>query len=312
MHSSAPLPRQFAHAATAGAIAVTLLLSPAAVLADEAAAKRFSVSPLLGVYSPTLRQLNKGEFKAPLPVRGRIVFQSTGENVNYDLVVNNTLPDIDYGTEAGVEFKLVLTRRDALVFGASSWEGVATSVMQTELPFQGVLSPAVYERSGRFSYFQYYLGWERVLFEPTARMRVHGRLMLHEVFDIDYKEDLVFAFEGGPAETFKRLIVMESQATGVQMLQVGLGAEYQVRDWLSFAFDAGYAFNPRSFHLGNARLKTDIQPDDNIDMKLPAQVDSSGTLYYLSTANSYDDVAYSKMELSLNGWRALFRVNFYF
>lgn len=312
MRSSGRQPWRLPRAVAAGSLVILILMQTAAAAAEENLAKRFSVAPLLGVYSPTLHQLNKGEFKAPLPVRGRIVFQSTGENTNYDLVVNNTLPDINYGTEAGIEFKLALTPRDALLFGASSWEGVATSVMQTELPFQGVLSPAVYERSGRFSYFQYFLGWERALFEPKGRLRMHGRLMLHEVFDIDYKEDLVFAFQGGPAETFKRLIVMESQATGVLMFQLGLGAEYQARDWLSFAFDAGYAFNPRRFHLGSARLKTDIQPDDNIDMKLPAQVDSSGTLYYLSTANSYDDVAYRKVDLSLNGWRALFRVNFYF
>jgi hypothetical protein len=279
---------------------------------EESATKRFGVAPLLGVYSPSLRLLNQGEFEAPLPGQGRIIFQSTGENINYQFMVNNTLEDIDYGTEAGVEFKLLLTQRDALLFGISSWEGVTTAVMQTELPFQGVLSPAGYERSGRFSYSQYFLGWEHALTERTGRFRLNGRVTLNEVFDIDYKEDLVFGFQGGPAETFKRLVVMESQATGVLMLQLGLGAEYFARDWVSFGFDAGYSFSPRSFQLGSARLKTDIQPDDNIDLKLPLQVDEKGILYYLADAKSFDDVTYRRLDVSLDGWRALFRVNFYF
>lgn len=273
--------------------------------------RRWSVSPLLGVHSPRLTALNHGEFKAPMTGRGRLIFDASDAGQDFDFVFQNTLPEMKFGTEAGLEIGLSLDERNRLFFGGSVWESGSTSSVRTEVPFQGSLTPVGYERSGRISYFQYFFGWQRTLLSEAKKFRLHSRLSMHEVFDIDYKEDLVFGFDTGN-ETFKRLIVMESQATGLFMVQLGLGGEYFLVDWLSVGADLGYTASLRRFKLGNATLTTDIQPEDNLNFRTPAQLDNDRRLTYLAEVRSYDDVIYRDMELGFDGWRLLFRVNMYF
>lgn len=295
------------------AIALGLLCLAAAGegAAQETRERRWSVSPLLGVHSPRLTALNHGEFKAPMTGRGRLIFDAADAGQDFDFVFDNSLPEMKYGTEAGIEFGLSLDERNRLFFGGSVWESGSTSSVRTEIPFQGSLTPVGYERSGRISYFQYFFGWQRTLLSEPKKFRLHSRLSLHEVFDIDYKEDLVFGFDTG-SETFKRLIVMESQATGLFMVQLGLGGEYFLVNWLSVGADLGYTASLRRFKLGNATLSTDIQPEDNLNFRTPAQLDNDRRLTYLAEVRSYDDVTYRDMELGFDGWRLLFRVNMYF
>jgi hypothetical protein len=273
--------------------------------------RRWSVSPLLGIHSPRLTTLNKGEFKAPLPGRGRLIFDQADAGQDFDFIVENPLPEMKNGAEGGIEIGLRLDERNTLFFGASVWESGSTSSVRTEMPFQGVMRPVGYERSGRISYFQYFLGWQRTLLSEAKKFRLHGRLALHEIFDIDYKEDLVFGFDTG-TETFKRIIVMESQATGLFMAQLGLSGEYFFLDWLSMGADLGYTMSLRRFELGNASLSTDIQAEDNLNFRTPAQLNAQQRLTYLSEARSYSDVTYSPMELGFDGWRLALRVNMYF
>ncbi|MDR2878032.1 MAG: hypothetical protein LBV36_08360 [Chromatiales bacterium] len=275
--------------------------------ADE---QRWSVSPLLGVYSPRLTALNQGEFKAPMTGRGRLLFDGVDSGQDFDFVFDNSLPEMKYGAEAGLEIGLDLDDRNRLFFGGSVWQSGSTASVRTEIPFQGSLTPVGYERSGRLSYFQYFLGWQRTLFS-NKKFRLHSRLAMHEVFDITYKEDLVFGFDTGPA-TFKRLIIMESQATGLLMMQLGLGGEYFLVKWLSVGADLGYTTSLRQFKLGNATLSTDIQAEDNLNFRTPAQLDDKQQLTYLAEAHSYSDVTYREMKLGFDGWRMLFRVNMYF
>lgn len=289
---------------------VFLLMSAAGgtVSADD---RLWSVSPVLGVHSPRLTALNKGEFRAPLPGRGRLIFDQADAGQDFDFVVDNPLPEMRNGTEGGLEIGLRLDERNTLFFGASVWEGGSTSSVRTEMPFQGVMTPVGYERSGRISYFQYFLGWQRTLLSEAKKFRLHGRLALHEIFDIDYKEDLVFGFDTG-TETFKRIIVMESQATGLLMAQLGLGGEYFFLDWLSIGADLGYTLSLRRFELGNASLSTDIQAEDNLNFRTPAQLNAEQRLTYLAEVRSYSDVTYRPMELGFDGWRMAIRVNMYF
>lgn len=293
---------------------VSLILGvslPLAAYADSEQ-KRWSVSPILGVHSPRMKLLNEGEFRSPLPGRGRIIFEDSGENTNYDFVIDNRLPAIKYGTEAGIEFKLLLDPRYSLILGASGWEGVSTSAVQTEIPFQGSLTPAGYERSGSISYFQYYLGVQRILMQKPRKYDIYGRITLNEVLDVDYKENMVFAFQGSGGDTFKRIIEMESQATGLLMLNLGAGGEYFLRSWISLGIDLGYTLSADRVRLGNATLKSDIQEEDNLNFRTPVQLDANNELTYLAEASSFEDASYRKLELGFDGWRASFRVNFYF
>lgn len=271
----------------------------------------WTVSPVLGVHRPELRALNQGEFRAPLPGRGRLIPDAEGSGENFDFVIDNPLPELSSGAEAGLEIGLVLDERNTFFFGASVWEDGSASAVRTEMPFQGTMTRVGYERTGRVSYFQYFLGWQRTLLSEARRYRLYGRVALHEMFDIDYREELVFGFDAG-AETFKRIIVMESQATGLLAAQLGIGGEYFLASWLSIGGDLGYTKSLRRFELGSASLSTDIQAEDNLNFRTPAQVNAQGRLTYLAEAASYSDATYRAMVLGFDGWRAALRVNLHF
>jgi hypothetical protein len=267
---------------------------------------KWSVSPLLGVYSPRLGDLYSKEFQTPLPGTGGVVIDQ-GVSDDYDFTIRNPLPKIHFATEAGVELQLEFDEKNRLLLGFGSWEGVSTSVIQTEMPFQGELSQVIYERSGRISTTQYFIGLRHDLFNRDKR-RLYLRTTINEIMDVDYKEDMTFAFISGPAEGFKRVVVMQSQATGILMLQLGLGGELFLRDWLSLGFDAGYMKGVAHSTLGNATSRDDFQSGDNVDLRLPANVGPDGRLRYLDSSGT----TYKKMYIDFEGWRALLRINFYF
>jgi hypothetical protein len=253
-----------------------------------------------------LGDLNKKEFRVPLQGKGGIIIDLAA-SVDYSFVVENPLPEIRFATEAGFELQLLLDEKNSLLFGMGSWEGVSTSVIQTELPFQGTLSELIYERSGRVSTTQYFLGWRRNLIHQFKR-NLYLRLTLNELMDVDYKEDMVFGFLSGPAEGFKRVVVIESQATGILMLQAGLGGELFVRDWVSLGFDVGYMKGVDQSTLGNVSTKDDFQVGDGLDIVPPSQEGPDGRLWYQGVS----DNTYHRMRLDFDGWRALLRINFYF
>ncbi len=75
-----------------------------------AAAKRLSwgVSPFLGAHNPSLKKLTGGEYSAPMPGRGRLELPVTGDNINFDFIIDNTLSSDDWGANSGVEFQWLL------------------------------------------------------------------------------------------------------------------------------------------------------------------------------------------------------------
>ena len=267
----------------------------------------WTVSPMLGVHSPALTGLNGAEFDATLTGTGDIVLDSSSA-LTVPLKIINPLEDIRYGTEAGLEFEFNFWPRDAFLFGLSSWEGVTTSQVNTEMPFQGVMSQAAFERSADISYTQYYLGWKHYFLDKPKRYKAYSRLTLHELFDVDFREQLVFGFTSGPADTFMRNIIMESQATGIMMPMIGGGMDWYLNDWLSIGFDAGYTFDIRKSVLSHASIKTDLQSGDNLTLELPAQLEP-GTLEMMYKTS---DGSYKKIHLSFAGWRALLHITFHF
>ena len=268
---------------------------------------RWSVSPLLGIYQPVLSGLNGAEFMANIPGQGDIIIDEES-SVSFDFELRNPLSDIRFGTEAGLELELAINEKDSILIGLSSWEGLTTSAVRTEMPFQGILNQVAFERSANISFTQYFLGWKHIFLSKPKNYNVYSRITMHELFDIDLKEDLVFSFDGGPGDSFKRVVVTESQATGILMLQYGLGIEYFVLDWFSFGFDAGFSFSLKKFRLGNARLKSDFQGGDNVNLSLPTILDNDQQLLYWSNESE----SYKKLLLSFDGWRALMRATFYF
>lgn len=273
---------------------------------------RWSVSPILGIHAPDLGLINSKVLGTKLPITGELLFQDAAGPRQVRYSVDNSLFQIRSGTEAGLEFQMEVNKRNHFVIGLSAWEGGSTSMVRTTLPFQGKMIDTVYERRVNMSYLQYYLGWRRDLIVKHNKYKIYSRLTLNEVFDIDFRESFVFEFTDtlNSDTTFKRITKLETQATGHMMFQPTIGGELFMRDWLSLGFDVGYAFGLNKFQLGNALSSDDFQPQDTVNVQYPtgAASDGSQTLGYLSD----DDTSYEKMELNMNGWRALFKVNIYY
>ncbi len=273
---------------------------------------RWSVSPVLGVHSPNLGDINDKVFGARLPVAGELLFQDAEGARPVKLDVINALPKIKYGTEAGLEFRMELDQRSYFVIGLSGWEATSRSLVRTTVPFQGRLTDTLYARRASISYLQYYLGWRRDLVKKHKKYNIYTRILLHEVFDIDFRESFVFEFTDAAdgVTNFKRITRAESQATGYIMLQPAVGGELFLRDWLSLAADFGYTYGLNKFELGNVNFDSDFQGQDSLSIQYPTgNPPGSNKRGYLSDE---DGGGYNKMELGFNGWRALFKINVYY
>lgn len=267
---------------------------------------------MLGVNSPGLGAINERVLGASLPLRGELLFGGSDTPANVEYSIPNPLPKIKYGTEAGLEFAMEVDERNRFVIGVSSWEGVSTALVQTTLAFQGRLLTTNYERHASISYLQYYIGWRRDFVVKHDKYRIYGSFLLNEVFDIDFRESFVFEFtdSADDSSTFKRVLRQESQATGHLMVQPAIGGEYFIRDWFSLGADLGYLFGLNDFELGNIGSSTDFQAQDGLTLSYPSGTafDGDGKLGYLDPETN----TYQKMELNMNGWRALFRINIYY
>lgn len=286
--------------------ALLLVLSPQCWAQDDE--QRWSITPLVGINSPKLEQINDGIFRSPVLWSGNIVFQPEGETRAVAVRIPNQLPEIDYGTEIGFELAYDFNSRHTFVLGFSSWEGSSSSTTETVLPFQGIFSQVFFDREGRFSFNQFYTGYRHNVFAAKGKLRLHTQLSLHEFFDIDYREDMVFTFQTGPAESFKRIVQVEPQATGVAALRLGFGGEYFIADWFSIGVQTGYTYGFDDFTLNNIGIKSDFQEDDGVGaIRLPIRRGPNGDAQYLRS----DGSGFEDLDLRIDGWNLLLRVSFY-
>lgn len=195
------------------------------------------------------------------------------------------------------------------LMGGGTWEGSSEGAASGILPIQGVLSRATNVRRGKLSYNEFFMGWRYNAIRRPEKRNLYYRISLHEIFDIDYREDWAFLFQDGPVQSFRKNMVIQSQGTGVLLLQVGVGAEFFLRQWLSVGLESGYAFGIRKFTLRDSSLRTDFLPTDNLFVDVPIRPNpATQNIEY----NAEDGSGYKDMKLSFNGWKALFRVNIYY
>lgn len=284
-----------------------LLLVSFACQAQEDESK-WSLTPLIGVNSPSLSQINNNVFPAPVRWSGNIVVQPTGTPQTEVVTISNPLPKIQYAAEGAIEVGYNFDSNDALVFGYSTWEGSSSSTTRTVLPFQGIFSQVFFQRTGSFSYNSFSIGWRHKLFADHRKWRLSTNVGLRELYDIDYREDMVFLFQTGPAQSFKRIVTVNPQATGVTMLRLGLDGEYFPVPWLSIGVRGGYNIGFQDFALNNATLKSDLQPNDNVGtILLPIRPGSDGKIQYLLP----DGSGYRDLRVSMDGWDVLLGVTLY-
>ena len=80
--------------------AVMVLVHTVAVAQEKE--KIWTVSPFLGVSSPELKLLNEGEFKSPILGSGVLVFADDLISDGFFFLIDNDLPEIGFGTNAGL------------------------------------------------------------------------------------------------------------------------------------------------------------------------------------------------------------------
>ena len=133
---------------------------------------------------------------APTPGLGRIILDAGEAGQDFEFIFTNALPEMKFGTEAGIE--LGTYWMIAIPCSSAPVPGRVARVPPCVRKFRfRSLTPVGFERSARMSYFQYFLGWQRTLLSEAKKFKLHGRLAMHQVFDIDYKEDMVFGFDTG-------------------------------------------------------------------------------------------------------------------
>jgi hypothetical protein len=269
---------------------------------------KWSLTPFIGVNSPSLSQINNDVFSAPVQWSGNIVVQPSGTPQTEIVTIINPLPKIQYAAEGGVELGYNLDENNALVLGYSTWEGSSSSTTRTVLPFQGIFSQVFFQRTGTFSYNSFSIGWRHKLWEKNRKWRLSSLLGLRELYDIDYREDMVFLFQTGPAQSFKRIVSVNPQATGVAMLRLGLKGEYFPTHWLSIGLRGGYNIGFQDFSLNNASIKSDLQSNDNVGtILLPVRPGSDGKIQYLLS----DGSGYRNLKVSMNGWDVMLGITLY-
>lgn len=303
-----------------------------------AAAERWAVSFALGGHLPDLAPLSDGLYKAPLMGRATVLVQEGGQgtgaegedaDVNEteirDFRYDNPVPGAGIATHGAIELQWHPNERHTFVFGIGSMEKTSISRGSDNLPLQqyNESNTVISERRDKISYTEYTLGWQYNFFRGED-YRIYSRLSLHEVFDIDFREDFIFLFVESPVPDLvgvRRDLVVEAQTASLLMGQIGLGAEWFVRDWLSFAVEGGALMGESNFRLRDVDARSDFLDSDEVRLiGMPYARLPDGTLGYLSPSATLEDLAntstrqqsYEPMDLSFDGWRLLFRVNLYF
>ena len=345
---------------SAALVSATLMSVARADILEE----RWSFSVGLGTQLPALSALSDGLFNSPMVGTADILLSegaafATGdegaggagadEQIDTNEVqvqpfrIDNDLPPVQPGINAGMEFQWHANDRHSVIIGMGSWEQVSQAVNDGEMPMQEYLIDTTLDRRAKISFTEFSLGW-RYNFLRRPNFRFYTRLSLHEVFDIDYREDWVFNFTESPViaaeedpprilalDGVRRVMVVEAQTAAVFMGQLGFGAEWFFQDWMSVSTEMGYFFGERQFTLGNTVERDDFQSSDSIIRLGMPYSQINGDLSYLNSAaltplpstltfeeavdivrNDVTQDAYETLKLGFDGWRAMLRFNVYY
>lgn len=271
--------------------------------------RNWGVSPYLGIYNPSLELLNKGAFLSPYVGTADLIDQfGNNNNVTVPFIYRNPLPELRPGTLGGLEFQWRLNEKHVLLLGGAYWEASSAATSQGIFPIQGAFESVLSQRKADISFTEFYLGWRYNLIHKPNKRDFYFDFSIHDVFDVGYREDFSVLFLSGPPRSFRKSMSVQSQATGLLLLQAGGGGEWFVTDWFSLGVEAGYAFGLKSLRLGNGSLVTDFRDTDNLYLELPLIQNSAGSMQYkLESGQEYQD-----LRLNFEGWKALLKATIYY
>jgi hypothetical protein len=287
------------------------LLAVAPAYGQSPGSRTWSVSPYVGLHQPNLKELNKGEFRAPYEGTAQIL-NPVGNNQQGTFSYNTPLPEFDPGTLTGLELNWRINERHTLLIGGATWQATSTASSRGLFPVQGSFESISAVRKASLSYNEYYLGWRYNLAPRRGKYRFYFSASLHQIYDMDYREDFTTVFLSGPPRTFRKTIVIQAQSTGLTLLQGMAGGEWFFTDWLSLGLEGGYSlpFNKAELAgLGTTPIRSDFLATDNVQVQPPMLLDlQSRRLMYKSEPGG----AYERLRLSFDGWKTLMKVTLYF
>ncbi|MEJ2650797.1 MAG: hypothetical protein P8173_03155 [Gammaproteobacteria bacterium] len=293
-------------------IAAALLLAAnlAAATAWAAGADRnWGVAPYLGLYKPSLKLLNEGAFRSPYQGTAQLIDQfGNNNNVTVPFIFRDPIPELDPGVLAGLEFQWRINDKHALLLGAGTWQATSSTRARGVFPVQGAFESVLADRKGALSYTEFYLGWRYNLIHKPKKYDFYLNFSVHDIFNVNYREDFSVLFLSGPPRSFRKSLIIESRATGLLLLQGAGGGEWFVNDWFSLGVEAGYAFGLKALRLGDGNLTTDFRPTDNLFLEVPLRPTASGTMQY----KSEDGSGYRNLRLDFEGWKALVKATIYY
>ncbi len=273
-------------------------------------------SPNFGAARPSLSVLSDHVFKAPFAGESQVVVDLPEDVVGEasypteQFVFQNDLQPVRGGPEAGLEFRRMFGGHNDFIMGISALEIARESRSRGAFPLQGSLgNMADYIRRAQFSYTRYYLGLQHYFYPRPSKFNLYFNLAINEFFDIDYRENHVFSFLTGPPAGFKRIFVLETQATGIVMLGAGLGADVQLADRFSIGVEGGFLFGVFDGGLKGLKRRTDINDGDRLDV-IRASIDlgPDGSILVLNP----DGRTRTQRQLDMNGWRGVVKFNIAF
>lgn len=224
----------------------------------------------------------------------------------------NKLHERTVDVEASLEMRRYFGLKSDFFIGIGAWETIAesTNVIVT-FPLQGQRNNrATYDRRGKLSYTQYYLGVQHYLNSRSAKFNAYINVSIREMFDIDYEETNVFNFISGEPKGFKRIFIFHSQATGLLMTQFGLGAQYRFAERFSIGLEGAYAFHIKDGVLKGVTVNNDYNDGDGITTE-PLVLNVVNPLLDTGALDE-DGVNYEKVRLRFDGWHMLIKFNITF
>ncbi|MDH5546327.1 MAG: hypothetical protein OEZ43_12100 [Gammaproteobacteria bacterium] len=271
-------------------------------------------TPTMGRSGPQLKALNDGLFKMPLVGQSEITtdlpedIEGASSYPPKGFNITNPLDPVPVWWEAGLEIRRNFGKKNDFVIGFGIWEVNSFSPnLDVTFPLQGEPeNEALYSRRAKFSYTQYYVGLRRYFLERSSRFNLYIDTAIHDLFDIDYKDVHKIFFVSGAPAGFSRNIVFETQATGLLLLQFGLGAEARLADRFSISLSGSYALGVKNATLKGITTKHDFNNGDRLlSAPTPMLVNRDGYIEYLLP----DGVNRRLATFRLDGWRAQLKFN---
>lgn len=289
----------------------------------------WSVSTNLAVHHPQLHDLNANLYRSPFMGRGATgqANNTAGSTVlpDQEFRFDMPLPAVGNGAKAGIMLQWRPNETDALFFGLGSWEKTSIVRGGGEMPTEAQINLVNIERRGKISYTEYSLGW-RHFFWRQPKFNFFASMALHEMFDLDYREDHVVHYLGGAGRPdFRRIHITEAQSAALLMGQLSLGGEWFLRDWFSLGFEGGYLLGYQQAKLHDVRSRTDYGgTGDRVTPFWPAGTAPDGTLGYLPHDVTISELLpadhnpaqplpnlYRPVELEFQGWQVAFNISIY-